>query len=86
MDAARGPRGLLPPWFPPSLALFALLVRLAVAAHPHSGEGAPPRFGDFDSGILATGQSYDVTFQEPGQYELFCVLHPDMQATVTVTG
>ena len=49
MDAARGPRGLLPPWFPPSLALFALLVRLAVAAHPHSGEGAPPRFGDFEA-------------------------------------
>ena len=24
-------------------------MRLAVAAHPHSGEGAPPRFGDFEA-------------------------------------
>ncbi len=39
----------------------------------------------FDSGVLGTGQSYDVTFDEPGDYQLFCVLHPDMTATVSVS-
>jgi plastocyanin len=39
----------------------------------------------FDSGLLGTGQSFDVSFGEAGDYELFCVLHPDMTATVSVS-
>ena len=39
---------------------------------------------DFDSGLLGTGQTFDLTFDEPGEYALFCVLHPDMQGIVTV--
>jgi len=39
---------------------------------------------DFDSGLLATGQAFDLSFDEPGQYELFCALHPDMTGVVNV--
>jgi plastocyanin len=38
----------------------------------------------FDSGVLGTGQAYDLSFDSPGDYQLFCVLHPDMVGTVTV--
>ena len=39
----------------------------------------------FDSGLLGTGDAFEVSFDDAGQYELFCVLHPDMTATVTVS-
>lgn len=39
---------------------------------------------DFDSGLLATGEAWDVAFDAPGQYELFCALHPDMVGTISV--
>ena len=48
---------------------------------PHTVTGVT---GEFDSGILGTGGSFEVAFDEAGQYELFCVLHPDMSATVVV--
>ncbi len=38
----------------------------------------------FDSGILGTGQSFDLSFDTAGSYELFCVLHPDMTAVIEV--
>ena len=28
---------------------FALALRLAVSTHPHSGEGVPPMFGDYEA-------------------------------------
>lgn len=31
------------------IALFALLVRLAVSLHPYSGAGNPPKYGDFEA-------------------------------------
>jgi plastocyanin len=34
---------------------------------------------------MAPGTNYAVTFDEPGVYSLFCALHTDMVATVTVT-
>lgn len=47
--------------------------------------GAPGEpLADFDSGLLGTGDSYELTFDDPGEYALFCVLHPAMTATVTV--
>ncbi len=53
---------------------------------PHtvtSGSALDPT-SDFDSGVLGTGQSFEVAFDEAGSYPLFCVLHPDMQTTVQV--
>jgi plastocyanin len=36
--------------------------------------------------MLGTGNVYDLSFDEAGEYELFCVLHPDMTATITIGG
>ena len=37
------------------------------------------------SPLLATGESFEFTFTEPGRYEYHCVPHPFMTATVVVT-
>lgn len=41
--------------------------------------------GQFDSGKLATGQSYSHTFTTPGTYSYHCTYHPMMVAQVVVT-
>ncbi len=58
-----------------------------VDAVPHTvTAGTPdnPALADFDSGLLTPGSNYEVSFDEPGVYRLFCTLHPDMVAQVTV--
>ena len=53
---------------------------------PHTvtaGSPAEP-LAAFDSGLLGTGESFALSFDDPGQYALFCALHPGMAATVTV--
>ena len=47
--AGRDGRGALPRWVLPLVFGFALAMRLAVSTHPHSGEGVPPMFGDFEA-------------------------------------
>jgi nitrite reductase (NO-forming) len=42
--------------------------------------------GSFDSGILNTGGSWVFTFDEPGEYEYYCLPHPWMRAKVIVEG
>jgi plastocyanin len=42
--------------------------------------------GAFDSGTLQPGQSYSFTFEKAGTYAYHCNIHPDMSATVTVSG
>lgn len=40
----------------------------------------------FDSGNLADeGETFEFTFEEPGEYSYFCELHPEMLGLVTVT-
>ena len=39
-----------------------------------------------DSPDLATDDTYEVTFAEPGTYEYFCKFHPAMRAAITVEG
>ncbi len=53
---------------------------------PHTvtaGSPAEP-LAAFDSGLLGTGESFELSFGEAGEYALFCALHPGMTATVTV--
>jgi plastocyanin len=53
---------------------------------PHTvtaGSSLAP-LSDFDSGVLGTGQSFELSFDDPGTYALFCALHPDMTANITV--
>ena len=60
-----------------------------VDAVPHTvtaGSFEDPDLDRFDSGLLDPGQNFELTLDEPGTYSLFCSLHPDMAATVTVTG
>jgi len=42
--------------------------------------------GRFDSGFLEPGDSFTFTFTEPGTYRYFCLPHPFMTGTITVTG
>ncbi|MDH3754229.1 MAG: hypothetical protein OEU32_10195 [Acidimicrobiia bacterium] len=54
---------------------------------PHtvtSGSALDPT-SDFDSGVLGTGQTFELSFDQAGEYPLFCVLHPEMQTTVSVS-
>jgi hypothetical protein len=58
-----------------------------VDAVPHTvtaGTPSSPALADFDSGLLTPGSNFEVSFDEPGVYGLFCTLHPDMVAQVTV--
>jgi plastocyanin len=56
-------------------------------AQPHtatSGENATPN-GTFDSGILAPAATFEHTFTAAGEYPYFCILHPNMVGTVSVS-
>ncbi|RNJ79043.1 MAG: copper-binding protein [Nitrosopumilus sp. B06] len=39
----------------------------------------------FDSGIMAADEKFEYTFAESGEYDYYCVLHPWMTGTVSVT-
>ena len=52
------------------------------APHTVTSQSGPAAF---DSGNLAKGQSYSVTFSTPGSYSYYCSIHPDMKGKVTVT-
>lgn len=41
--------------------------------------------GSFDSGTMEGGEVFSQTFEQPGTFEYFCVIHPSMTGTVTVT-
>ncbi len=38
----------------------------------------------FDSGALGTGRTFEASFDEPGRYNYYCTLHPQMTGTVIV--
>ena len=42
--------------------------------------------GIWDSGVLESGQSFNVTFDQAGSFAYFCAIHPSMTGTITVTG
>jgi nitrite reductase (NO-forming) len=57
-------------------------------AQPHtvmSGATPPTPDGKFDSGIMAPAATFDFTFTEAGDYPYFCLLHPNMVGTVSVS-
>jgi plastocyanin len=56
-------------------------------AQPHtvtSGENATPS-GLFDSSIMAPQATFEHTFTEAGEFPYFCLLHPNMVGTVSVS-
>lgn len=42
--------------------------------------------GEFDSGTLAEGETFEFTFDEAGEFDYFCSVHPEMAGTITVEG
>jgi plastocyanin len=49
--------------------------------HPHT---VTDRGGKFDSGDIAPGASYTVTFQSAGTYRFYCKHHKGMEGTIVV--
>jgi plastocyanin len=39
----------------------------------------------FDSGMMATGKTFEHTFTTAGEYTYFCTIHPDMIGKVIVS-
>ncbi|WP_250868904.1 cupredoxin domain-containing protein [Methanococcoides seepicolus] len=48
---------------------------------PHT---ATDNNNNFDSGTLAKGESFSMTFEEAGTYDYICTIHPYMKGTVIV--
>lgn len=44
------------------------------------------RDGTFDSGTLGSGDTFEFTFTEAGEYDFFCQIHPSMTGTIAVEG
>ena len=42
--------------------------------------------GTWDSGTLRPGEDFSFTFDQPGTYTYHCSIHPDMTASVKVSG
>ncbi|GHE83886.1 copper-binding protein [Amycolatopsis deserti] len=40
----------------------------------------------FSSPLIQQGETYSYTFTQAGEYSYYCSVHPDMKATITVTG
>ncbi|HEU5438843.1 MAG TPA: plastocyanin/azurin family copper-binding protein [Ktedonobacterales bacterium] len=47
--------------------------------------GAPTEFSSADGVSFSPGDKKTVTFPTAGTYQITCVFHPSMQATITVT-
>jgi plastocyanin len=56
-----------------------------IAAHTVTG-GSPAEgpSGVFDSSLLMAGKDYSVTFDDAGNYDYFCMIHPWMTGSVAV--
>lgn len=53
----------------------------------HTATAGTPRTGptlEFDSSLIQQGASYAVTFEAPGSYRYFCLVHPWMSGVVNV--
>lgn len=49
-----------------------------------SGSPATGPTGIFDSSLIISGETFEYTFEEPGRYEYFCLVHPWVVGTVQV--
>jgi plastocyanin len=51
---------------------------------PHTSTSDSSQGQTWDSGTLNQGQSFSMTFNEPGDYSYFCQLHPEMRGVIRV--
>ena len=55
------------------------------AAHTYTSGNSQSGFdGLFDSGLVMAGNTYSFTFEEAGNYDYFCMVHPWMVGSVMV--
>ena len=47
--------------------------------------GAPSQFNSPNGMAFGPGTSVDITFANPGTFSITCMIHPSMEATITVT-
>lgn len=59
---------------------------IAVTNLDRVGHTWTSRDGVFDSGFIDAEGSFDYGFEQPGEYEFFCTIHPSMTGSITVTG
>lgn len=57
-----------------SVVVFSNVDTLAHTVTSGSNQNGPD--GKFDTGLLQSGTSYEVTFETPGDYSYFCMVHP----------
>ena len=50
----------------------------------HTVTSSPDSPMSFDSGLFLAGATFDVTFDEPGEYPYLCIVHPWMTGVVVV--
>lgn len=53
-----------------------------VGLAPHT---VTDRAGTFDSGTIDAGESWSTTFEQPGTFAFWCVIHPDMTGVIEIT-
>lgn len=72
---------------PPAVSIVAGgSVTWTVGSDPEQHTVTPREPGSFEgSGHLFTGDTFTVTFEQPGTVEYFCSLHPTMVGTVEVS-
>jgi plastocyanin len=54
-------------------------------AHTVNSGNSPTQSGLFDSPIIAPQATFEYTFTEAGEVPYFCILHPNMVGTVSVS-
>lgn len=75
---------------PPSLIIFAggeiIWKNNDVSSHTvTSGNIIEGPNGIFDSGLIKAGSTFSFKFEEKGQYDYFCMIHPWANASITVS-
>lgn len=60
--------------------------RDATAHTVTSGSKDDPKPDEYDIRVEEKDEEITFTYDEPGTYDYYCVLHPFMEGTVTVTG
>ncbi len=53
---------------------------------PHAVTAGTPESptGQFHSGALGTGEAFEVSFDEPGHYSIYCTIQPSKTTTIVV--
>jgi len=73
-----------------SLVPSTITVSAGTTVEWHNQDGMQHRIvssqGLFDSGLIDPGEKFSVKFNNPGTYNYYCSLHPQMQGSVTVSG